>query len=90
VRPAGPRCRSPILPAGLSVLVHKRWYTEPLCIGRSRLVNVDAANENCTGLAQIARLGPTVCPKIPIKALKLAYNLGQPSKFFVTSWALCG
>jgi hypothetical protein len=31
-------------------------------------------NENCTGLAQIARLGPTLCLKIPIRALKLAHN----------------
>jgi hypothetical protein len=40
-------------------------------------------NENCTWLAQIARLGPTLWLKIPIKALKLAHNLGQPCTIFV-------
>jgi hypothetical protein len=39
---------------------------------------VAAHNENCTGLAQIARLGPTLLLKFPIRALKLAHNLGQP------------
>ena len=42
-------------------------------------------NENRTGLAQIARLGPTLWLKIPIRALKLAHNLGQPCTIFVSS-----
>ena len=46
-------------------------------------VRVPRQNENCTGLAQIARLGPTLWLKIPIRALKLAHNLGQPCAMFV-------
>ena len=42
------------------------------------------ANENCTGLAQLARLGPTLWLKIPIRALKLAHNVGHPCTIFVT------
>ena len=38
---------------------------------------------NCTGSARIARLGPTVWLKIPIGALTLAHNLGQPCATFV-------
>jgi hypothetical protein len=38
---------------------------------------------NHTGLAQITGLGPTLCLKIPIRALKLAHNLGQPCTIFV-------
>jgi hypothetical protein len=40
-------------------------------------------NKNCTGLAQIARLGPTLCMETCIIALKLARNLGQPCTIFV-------
>jgi hypothetical protein len=39
------------------------------------------SNEKCTGLAKIARLGPTLWLKIPIRALKLAHNLGQCAIF---------
>ena len=34
-------------------------------------------DESCTGSAQIARLGPTLVPKVPTRALKLAHNLGH-------------
>ena len=40
-------------------------------------------NENRTGLAQTARLGPTLRLKTPVKALKLAHNVGQPCAMFV-------
>jgi hypothetical protein len=40
-------------------------------------------NKNCTGLAQIASLGPTLWLKIPIRALKLAHNLGLSCTIFV-------
>jgi hypothetical protein len=38
--------------------------------------------------AQTARLGPTLLLKIPIRALKLAHNLGQPCTIFVV-WVRC-
>jgi hypothetical protein len=50
-------------------------HPRPLMASRS------LRNDNCTGLAQIARLGPTVWLKIPIRALKLAHNLGQRTIF---------
>ena len=53
--------------------------------GQGRGVTAPRAryNQSCTGLARIARLGPTLWLKIPIRALKLAQNLGQPCAIFV-------
>ena len=39
--------------------------------------------KNCTGSARIARLCPTLWLKIPVRALKLAHNLGQPCTILV-------
>jgi hypothetical protein len=40
-------------------------------------------DENCTGLAQIAILGPNTFTEKSIRALKLAHDFGQPCTIFV-------
>ena len=45
----------------------------------------DQHNKTRTALAQIARLGPIISLKVPIRALKLAHNLGRPRTIFVVA-----
>jgi hypothetical protein len=75
------------------------WEKDPVAIGAparcawplppTRLSVQPHSNENCTGLAQIAGLGPTLWLEIPVRALKLAHNLGQPCTIFVAARGPC-
>jgi hypothetical protein len=47
------------------------------------------AKVSFTGLARIARLSADFWMKIPIRALNLAHDLGQPCTFFVGPAAAC-
>jgi hypothetical protein len=75
------------------------WEKDPVAIGAparcawplppTRLSVQPHSNENCTGLAQIVGLGPTLWLEIPVRALKLAHNLGQPCTIFVAARGPC-
>ena len=65
----------------LHVLNTQKYRT--VLVPLSAMAPARLLNENCTGLAQMVRLGPTFLLKIPIRALKLGQNLGQPYTVFV-------